>query len=109
MGVGFGVGLGHGDLFPNTGRLIRLHGWAADFLDEQAGGGEGAVAQHLGVHAEARAAGEEFVAEVFCEALGCGHGGLAVGGGGDQQAVEFFHVPTALAEFDGEPVEQLGV
>ena len=49
---------GHSDLLVNSWRMIRLHGFAADFFREQSGYGERLVAHELGVDAEARAAHE---------------------------------------------------
>jgi hypothetical protein len=42
------LGFAHGDLLPETGRLVGLHAGSADLVDEQSAGGEGLVAQHLG-------------------------------------------------------------
>ena len=77
--------------------------------DQQAAGGQGVVADHLGVHAEARAARQQPVLRVLLQLLGRRDGRLAVGGRRDQQLEELLHVPAGLAELDGQPVEQLGV
>ena len=63
------VAAGHRDRLPHALRLIRLHARAADFRRKQAARGEGGVAQHLGIHAEARTAREEAVLRIALELL----------------------------------------
>ena len=56
-----------------------------------------------------RAAGEQAVRGVLLEQLGRHLRRLAVRAARDDQPVHRLHVPAALAELDGEPVEQLRV
>ena len=78
--------------------------------DQQAAGGQGVVADHLGVHAEPRPAREQPVLRVLLELLR--RAPRPTGGRSaevDQQLEEPLHVPARLAELDGQPVEQLGM
>jgi hypothetical protein len=69
---------------------------------------EGAIADDFGFHAADVGAPEGAI--VVGLLLGGGGGrGEAVGLGGDHERVHGFHVPVALHEFDGEPVEQFGM
>ena len=70
---------------------------------------ERVVAHHLGVHAEARATGEPAVGRIFRILVGRHGGALTIGGGGHHQTHEFPHIPAALTEFHGQPVEQCGM
>ena len=87
----------------------RIDWGAADLRGEQAAGGEGDVAHDFGVEAEAGLAGEEVVAGVFFAEVGAVGGALAVGAGGDDEAVDVFEAPVFGEEFGGEPVEEFGV
>ena len=53
------VAADHRHGFPHAGRLIRLHARAADLLRQQAARRQRVVANHLGIHAEPRAAREQ--------------------------------------------------
>ena len=77
------------------------------FGDQQAARRQGVVADHLGIHAEARAAREQAVLGILLELLRRGRGRLAIGRRRDHQLEELLHVPARLAELDGQPVEQL--
>ena len=78
--------------------------------DEQAADGQGVVAHELGVEPEARLAGESAVVRDRAPgARARSARGLAVGGRGDEGPHHVLHVPAALHELDGQPVEQLGV
>ena len=64
-----GVAADHRHRFPHAVRLVRLHARAAELADQQAARRQGVVADHLGVHAEARAAREQPVVAVLLELL----------------------------------------
>ena len=97
------------DFFPEAVGLRRIDGGAAFFGAEEAGDGEGVVADGFGVEAEAGAAGVEVVGVVFFDEFGGEGGVLAEGGGGGDEAEEFFHGPAVFHEGDGEVVEQFGM
>ena len=84
-------------------------GRASEFGAEEAGDGEGLVAEEFAAGAEAGAAGEEAVFGVAFGEGGWGGGVLAVGGGGDEGFEEVFQVPTGVHQVGGEPVEEFGV
>jgi hypothetical protein len=67
------------------------------------------IAQHLGIHAEARAMREEQILRIFQKLLGRGLRALPVGGGHHHQLVHVLDVPAALTELDRKPVEQFGM
>ena len=98
-----------GGFLPDAVGLVGLHGGAALEGAEQAGGGEGDIAQHPGGQAMAGAAGEEAIFGVDLDEGGGDFGALAVGAAGDDETEEVLDVPAAVHEFDGEPVEQFGV
>ena len=64
------------------------------------------IAKDWGGKAEAGAAGEESVFGIDFEERSGGFAGLAVGGAGDDEAVELFDIPTGVDEFAAEPVEE---
>ena len=104
-----GVRAGKADDVPDVLGLIGASAGATSFGGECAAGGEGVIADHFGVHAEARASAEEGVGAVEFEFSRGGDGGLAIGSGRDDEFEELLGIPTGFAEFDGEPVEQFGV
>src|SRR5439155_27318796 len=67
------------------------------------------IADHLGVHAEARAARQVAVVRVLLALLRRRGRRLTVGRRRHDQLEELLDVPAALAELDRQPVEQLGV
>ena len=99
----------HGDGLPDPLGLVGLHARAADLSDEKPTGREGGIADHLTVHPETRAAREQAVRRVALDLCARGGRALPVGRAGDDEFHQPLHVPAALAEFDGEPVEKLGV
>jgi hypothetical protein len=86
-----------------------LDGGAEHLAVEQAGGGEGLVADGFGGEADARTSGDQAIEGVFGELVGGGGGGLAVGGGGDYLFEEGLGVPVEADVFGGEVVEEVGV
>ena len=46
---------------PDSGRLIRFHAGAAEFLHQQAASRQRRIAKHLAIHAETRPPGEETI------------------------------------------------
>ena len=74
----------------DTVGLCREDAWAAHFVDEQSAGAEANIANNFGIEAQARLVGEEFVSWVDGGQFRAGAGGLAIGGGGDDEAVEVF-------------------
>ena len=92
------VALGHGHGIPEAVGLIGPDAGAADFMDEQTGGAQGVVAHHLGIHAEARAAGEQLVGGVLDRQFRAEVSLLAVGRGGDDETEEFLHIPAFFPE-----------
>ncbi len=98
-----------GHRLPDPFRLVWLDAGAADLGREQAARGQSVVADHLGIEPVARAAREQPILRVLLQRYLRDHGRLAVGGGGHQHLEEALDVPALLAEFDGQPVEQLGV
>ncbi len=105
--VAAGVALGHGDGFPDAFRLVGFDAGTADGGVEQVRDGEGVIADHFGIHAEAWAAGEKAVGGIAGDFFGGDGGGLAIGGGGDHEPEQVLDIPATGLEFDGEPVEQL--
>ena len=97
------------DDFPDVFRLVGLGARSAHTGRERPAGGEGLVPDHLGVHAEARAAAEQAVITVLLDFDRRLDGGLAIGRRGECLAVEGFDVPAGSTEFNREPVEQFGV
>src|SRR5579885_3791518 len=76
---------------------------------QQAAGFESLVADELGGQAQTGLAGEQDVIGIARHQFGADGGGLPVGGRGNDQALDVFHVPVVVHEFDGQPVQQLGV
>ena len=99
----------HGDRFPDPFGLIGLHAGASDCGRKQAARRQRQVAHHLGVHAEARPARKEPVLGIDLELVFTDPGGLPVRRRRHHQADQLFDVPAGLAEFHGQPVEQLRV
>ena len=94
---------------PQALRLIRLDRRPADLLDEEAGHGQGLVADHRGGQAQPRAARDHPVLRVPLELLGADVGRLAIGGAGHDGPLQGLDVPARVDELGGQPVEQLGV
>ena len=99
---------------PDSRRLIRLHAGPADFRVQQAGHGQGIVANELGVELQPRAAGEQPIVRVPFKLVGRNDGRLAVRRAGNDETNERFHVPGSagpapVAELAGEPIEQFGM
>ncbi len=84
-GVPFGVAVGD---FGDALGLRGADGWAEHFFAEEAGGGEGGVADDFGFETLAR------------EGVGL------VGVGGDDEAVEFFEGPAGFDKGEGEVIEE---
>ncbi len=70
---------------------------------------EDGIAQGFCLDSSEVLAGEQPI--FWVSGIGCWTvvGGLFVGGGVEDEAVEMFDAPVVLGEFGGEPVEQLGV
>ena len=64
--------LAEGGLLPDAGGLIAFYGGAADFFDEEAAGGQCAVADCKDGEAEARGAGDVAIFGIAFEGLGGG-------------------------------------
>ena len=79
------------------------------FRAEQAGDGEGVVADGLRRKTVARLAGNETIERIALPQGRGLEGALPVGTTRDQQAHEVFHVPPRLVELDGEVIEQFRV
>src|SRR5207302_10964009 len=91
---------------PDSGWLIGFHAGAADFFYQQATGGQNGVAQHLAIHAKARAAGEKTILWILFSKLRRYASGLPVGRRHDELPIKALHIPAAIAEIDGQPVQQ---
>ncbi len=88
---------------------VRVDGRAAVALDEEAGGGEGGIADFFAAEAVGRSAGEELVGDVAGLQVG-GVGGLLTEGGGENDLTyDFLRTPPLLDEVAREPVEECGV
>ena len=98
-----------GDRLPKPGGLVGFDRGTAEFWIEEAGGVEGHVADGEAVHTVAWAAGEEAVFGVALVEDGIAFRGLLEGVAGDKEAIHLFDIPTGVHEFDGEPVEEIGV
>ena len=85
-------------LLPQAGRLIRADAFAAELAIQKAADGERVVANHFGIHAEARAASEQTVVGVALEQLWGEGGGLAVGRGRDEEAEDGFDIPIVMRD-----------
>ena len=74
---------------------------------EQAAGTQGDVAEHHRGETQARRVREEFVFRILLQLLLRDVAGLAVGLTGQDNFLKGFDLPAGLAEFDGEPIEQI--
>ena len=92
-----------GEVTWRAGREFRWGGLDVHVLRELR-----VVADELGRETEARPAGEEAVLRIALEEIGGDAGGLAIGGGGDDEAGEGFDVPAGIDEIGGEMVKQVG-
>ena len=97
------------DAFPHVGRLVRLDARSTDPLDQQTGSLQRRIAQHLGVHPEARATGEQTVLRIALDVFGGRLDRLPIRRRHDEHLVQPLDLPPVFDEIDGEPVEQLGV
>ena len=88
------LGAQEAQFFPEIRHLHRIHARSADLRIEQPAHRQRLVADHFGVHPEARAAGEQTVEQVLLEKLIVGDGALAIRGGGDDEAEDVFYIPT---------------
>src|SRR5262245_20973761 len=95
---------GTGGVFPTPLRLIWLHARSANFLDEETGSGQRAVAEHLGGETILWAAREQFVVRIACEQLRARLRGLAIGGRGDDEFAKRLQVPAGIHEMLRLPV-----
>ena len=98
-----------GNGLPQPRRLEGFHGRPADFFDQQPRHRERLIADHFSREPEARAAREEPVLGIALQERGRAHRGLPVGRARDDQAEQLLHIPAALDESHGEPVEQVGM
>ena len=95
------------DTAPDALGLGWEDGRAAGFLREEAGDGEGVVADHFCGEALAGSAGEEGIGRVAGDEGGRGGAGLGVGGAEGEFAEERFERPAVVAgEAEGEVVEE---
>ena len=94
------------EVLPVAVGLIGLHARAADRAHEQTRGGQGRIADELGIHAPGRLAGQFAVGRVGGDPLGRGRGRLSVGGAAHDRADHVLHVPPRVDELAGQPVEQ---
>jgi hypothetical protein len=94
---------------PDAWWLIGFDAGAAGFCDEEAGGGEGGVADHFCGEAEAGAAGEGDVVRVGEEAVAVAAAFLGEGSAEGDGAEEAFDVPARGDEVAGEGVEEIRV
>ena len=84
----------------------REHAAASHRRIEQTGAGELDVAHRFRRHPEARAAGEFTVLRIILAELFASNRILPVGGTGGDEVVDVLHVPTALHELAGEPIQK---
>ena len=73
---------------------------------QQAADRQGMIANHLGIHAEARAAREETVVEILLLTSGIGCGALSVGRRHHDELLQGLDVPAASNELGGQPIEE---
>ena len=93
-----------------AGRLVGLGAGAADVGGvQQARDGERVVADEFGVESAGILGGEQTVGRIDLLEVGAQAAALAVGLAGDHQADHALHVPTLVAELEGEPFEQFRV
>ena len=52
---------------------------------------------------------QQSVGWVLGGVVGVDDGALLVGFTGDEESMQFFNTPAVIHEFDGEPIEKLGV
>ena len=109
LGVADGVAAAVAHREPDALGLIRPDARSAHGLVQEPGHVQGLVPEDLRVEAEARAPGQQAVVRVDLELTGPDVGVLAVGAAEHQPLVHGLHVPAALHEGHGEPVQQLGV
>ncbi len=102
--------LGEIEVRPKVLGLVRHNGRTADLVRvEQAGDGEGVVADELGFEAAGGLLGKQTVVGVDLGEFGVCGGDLAVGFRGDEEAHHVFHIPAGGLEFGGEPVDEFRV
>ena len=104
-----GLTFAGGGGFEGLGDVVGVDRRTTDFFNEQAAGGEGLVANHLGGEAMAGTAGEPGVLRIVGHDLRGREAALAVSIGEDDGFEEGFHIPARADEFAGEPVEEFGV
>jgi hypothetical protein len=104
--IGFRVAVLVASCFPHSCRLIRLHAWPADLLDEQSTGDQSCVSQHLAIHAKPGAMRQQAVFRILLNLLRSRARGLPVCRRHHQLLVEALHVPIVLAEIQRQPIQQ---
>ncbi len=97
------------DLLPYIRGLVGFHAGTADLLHKQSAGLQGDIAKHFRIHAESRPMRKQQIPRILGKLLGSRCRTLPVRGRHDHQLVHVLDVPSALAEFDGEPIKQLGM
>ena len=107
--IGLIISHGKVEIFPIAIGLIGADAGAPDFGNEETGNGEGIIANEFGIDAEAALAGEFAVVRIGGEEFRGDRGDLAVGVTGDDAADHPLHIPAAVHEFAGEPIEEGGV
>ena len=109
VGVGNVVAIGKLKVGVVTGRLVGEDARPADVQVDQPRDGQRVVANEFGIEPARRLRGEEPVVGVDIVEFGAEARVLAIRRRHDQQLDHPLDVPTAVPEFEGQPVEQLGM
>ncbi len=101
----------HGEVeeTPVSGRLIGLDRRPADPRRKQPADGQGVVADHFGIQAEAALPGEPGVRGIAPVEIRIAPRRLLIGPRHDHQFHHVLDVPAAIDQLDGQPIQQLGV
>jgi hypothetical protein len=109
VGAGVVAAVGELEVGVVIGGLIGEDAGAADIGLEEAGDGQGVVADELGVETARGLIGQPGVAWIEVAGAQGGDGFLAVGGGSDEEADHVADIPTGITELDGQPIEEFRV
>ena len=90
-------------------RLVRLAAAASDSVVEQSADPEGVIADEFGVEAVGCLVAMQPVVRIGGAQFRRGLAGPPIGLGKKHRAHDVLHVPTAVHEFDSQPIQQLGI
>ena len=97
------------EVLPVPVGLIGPNARTTDSRHQQAGDLQRRVPDLFCLDTPASLTGQISVVGITSQELTRSAGGLPIGPAGDHQADEVFHIPTALAELRGQPIEQFRI